>query len=480
MAQSALMTMMTRIMQMPVARVSLNQQGQGNTSLVTSENANADNALDFTAILDALRHQPSVAVTDRSPTAQPPDLLSLEHIESSAALEQLLQQFLSVMPELTGYGTLPEGIMPSNTTLQQQHVPSDHNTVQWQESHIVAISELHTMLLSDNEIPENLETLLHQFIASYTDKHIDTDNLPVTMTPFQPVQSEEVPVTSNEIVNDEYVTPVIESPIPARLTPASSAIASQTQTPLSPFISNIRTALQAQTTTQTQALPQPPRPNTYGALGHSDAPSILPKNIAFSADALSPSIRQNNIEIPLKQIASFTTSQHHGTPDITAQPSSSHTIDSGLQFNAPTTRAAKPAYTSPAQQLSVHIAQSRTDGQGRVTIQLYPVELGKVEIDMHIDLDGNAVMRVIAESRETYELLRADRSTLEKALEDSGLTMDSNDLEFSHRESASEDQEDASLPYQADVQQADKALTDQESTQHSLHWITSTGINIRV
>lgn len=83
------------------------------------------------------------------------------------------------------------------------------------------------------------------------------------------------------------------------------------------------------------------------------------------------------------------------------------------------------------QQVSVQILQARAKGENEVTIRLRPPELGRVEVKMQVDSEQNAVVRIMTETREAYELLRADRAGLERILQESGMQTSDSGLEFS-------------------------------------------------
>lgn len=67
-------------------------------------------------------------------------------------------------------------------------------------------------------------------------------------------------------------------------------------------------------------------------------------------------------------------------------------------------------------------------------IRLDPPELGRIEVRLAIDSDGNVTSRLIADRTDTLDLLRRDASGLDRALQDAGLKTGGNSLQFSLRD----------------------------------------------
>ncbi|MBL8642851.1 MAG: flagellar hook-length control protein FliK, partial [Rhodospirillaceae bacterium] len=105
-----------------------------------------------------------------------------------------------------------------------------------------------------------------------------------------------------------------------------------------------------------------------------------------------------------------------------------------------TAAAERPAPTQGQQiieQIKVNITRAAKAGLDRVTIQLRPHELGRIEIKLEMSAEGKVTANVTADNPATLELLQRESRGLERALQDAGLRADANDLEFNLR---SEDQ----------------------------------------
>ena len=98
-----------------------------------------------------------------------------------------------------------------------------------------------------------------------------------------------------------------------------------------------------------------------------------------------------------------------------------------------TARPQQPLQSSVAEQVSVKITKALQAGQDRITIRLNPAELGRVEVKMELTHDGRTTAIVTADNRDTLEMLRRDSSDLQKALEEGGLQLSNNDMQFNLR-----------------------------------------------
>lgn len=86
------------------------------------------------------------------------------------------------------------------------------------------------------------------------------------------------------------------------------------------------------------------------------------------------------------------------------------------------------------EQVQVSVRQAFKDGVDRVTIQLNPHELGRVEVKMDIVADGMSQISFLVEKQETFDLLQRDARTLERMLQDAGVKADAGSMEFNLRQ----------------------------------------------
>ncbi len=92
------------------------------------------------------------------------------------------------------------------------------------------------------------------------------------------------------------------------------------------------------------------------------------------------------------------------------------------------------------EQVAVQIQRAAQNGLGRLTVDLQPVELGRVEIKMSVDKDKNVTASVVVDRPATLDLLQRDARNLERILQDAGLQTDSGSLSFSLRNSGGDAQ----------------------------------------
>ncbi len=107
----------------------------------------------------------------------------------------------------------------------------------------------------------------------------------------------------------------------------------------------------------------------------------------------------------------------------------------------PAADAAKPRPATPqpagapAEQIALHIRKAAADGSTpqRLSLQLQPHELGRVEVRLDFGEDGAVRALVLCDRRDTLDLLQRDARGLERALANAGLKADSGGLNFSLR-----------------------------------------------
>lgn len=84
--------------------------------------------------------------------------------------------------------------------------------------------------------------------------------------------------------------------------------------------------------------------------------------------------------------------------------------------------------------LGVSIAAKSSEGLHQFDIRLDPVELGRVHVHLTVDDSGQTQANVVVDKQQTLDLLQRDASGLNRALQDAGLNLSNNGLNFSLRE----------------------------------------------
>ena len=85
----------------------------------------------------------------------------------------------------------------------------------------------------------------------------------------------------------------------------------------------------------------------------------------------------------------------------------------------------------PLNAIAVHIASQAGKGLRKFEIRLDPPELGRIDVRLEVARDGAARTHLIVERPETLDMLQRDARALEKALTDSGLQTNRDNLSFS-------------------------------------------------
>jgi hypothetical protein len=87
-------------------------------------------------------------------------------------------------------------------------------------------------------------------------------------------------------------------------------------------------------------------------------------------------------------------------------------------------------------QVTVQITKALKAGADKINIQLKPASLGRVDVQLEMAQDGRVTATIMADSRETLDMLKNGARDLTRALNSAGLQANSQDLNFSLRENA--------------------------------------------
>ena len=90
----------------------------------------------------------------------------------------------------------------------------------------------------------------------------------------------------------------------------------------------------------------------------------------------------------------------------------------------------KPLMQAATNQVFIQLTKAVQNGDNKITIQLRPEELGRVEVKLDITGDGRVKAMIMADKPDTLDLLQRDSRGLERALQESGLKTDNNSLSF--------------------------------------------------
>ena len=94
----------------------------------------------------------------------------------------------------------------------------------------------------------------------------------------------------------------------------------------------------------------------------------------------------------------------------------------------------------PLSGLALEIAASIKSGKSRFEIRLDPADLGRIDVRIDIDRNGQVTSHLTVEKPETLSILRQDAPQLQRALDDAGIKTGSGGLQFSLRDQSSSGQ----------------------------------------
>jgi flagellar hook-length control protein FliK len=90
--------------------------------------------------------------------------------------------------------------------------------------------------------------------------------------------------------------------------------------------------------------------------------------------------------------------------------------------------------------LALEIAASAKNGKSSFEIRLDPAELGRIDVRIDVDRNGQVTSHLTVEKPETLSMLQQDAPQLQQALNDAGLKTGSGGLQFSLRDQSSSGQ----------------------------------------
>ena len=94
----------------------------------------------------------------------------------------------------------------------------------------------------------------------------------------------------------------------------------------------------------------------------------------------------------------------------------------------------------PLSGLALEIAASAKSGKSRFEIQLDPADLGRIDVRIDVDRNGQVTSHLTVEKPETLSMLRQDAPQLQRALDDAGFKTGDGGLQFSLRDQSSSGQ----------------------------------------
>jgi flagellar hook-length control protein FliK len=138
----------------------------------------------------------------------------------------------------------------------------------------------------------------------------------------------------------------------------------------------------------------------------------------------------------------------NGQTTATADPNAqTAVVPQQLATTAPTTTTADKFTVAqasnapvPLSGLAVQIAASVQSGKTRFELRLDPADLGRIDVRIDVDRNGQVTSHLTVEKPETLSMLQQDAPQLQQALSDAGLKTGNGGLQFSLRDQSSSGQ----------------------------------------
>jgi len=138
----------------------------------------------------------------------------------------------------------------------------------------------------------------------------------------------------------------------------------------------------------------------------------------------------------------------------------------------------------PISGLAVAIAARAQAGSNEFEIRLDPPELGRIDVHLNVDSNGQVTSHVTVERADTLQLLQSEQPQIERALEQAGLKTTDNGLQFTLRDQSfagqNSGQNTGGEPRTAQLVVPDADLSPVEATQAYSRFGLGGGVDIRV
>ena len=174
-----------------------------------------------------------------------------------------------------------------------------------------------------------------------------------------------------------------------------------------------------------------------------------------------------------------------GTQAATAMPQAVSSIAQATP-TAAMTATQQTSAPVPVSGLAVEIAASVQSGKTHFEVRLDPADLGRIDVRIDVDRNGQVTSHLTVEKPETLSMLKQDAPQLQQALNDAGLKTGSGGLQFSLRDQSSSGQnngnnnQQSAQPQRLIVSDDDSISSAVVGRSYGRALGTSGGIDIRV
>jgi flagellar hook-length control protein FliK len=175
--------------------------------------------------------------------------------------------------------------------------------------------------------------------------------------------------------------------------------------------------------------------NSQGDNDLADAPKSSGTGIASPAPLPAPAVHAHS---PVTTAAhELSASTETGSPMTGALPPQLPPAPASSALTGSLTVTAASNAPIPLSGLAVEIAASARSGKSHFEIRLDPANLGRIDVRIDVDRDGQITSHLRVEKPETLSMLRQDAPQLQRALNDAGFKSGDGGLQFSLRDQSS-------------------------------------------
>ncbi len=168
------------------------------------------------------------------------------------------------------------------------------------------------------------------------------------------------------------------------------------------------------------------------------APIVLPPQLQSQQAPAPAAAVRSDAAAPIQALESTSGAQNNSQNDAGFDSFGGHAQGSAAtsETKAASQTATDRPQVTPQQivdQIKVVITRAAKAGMDKVTIQLKPLELGRIDVKLEMSDDHKVRVTVTADNKDTLALLQSDSHTLERTLNEAGLRTDSANLHFNLR-----------------------------------------------
>ena len=174
-------------------------------------------------------------------------------------------------------------------------------------------------------------------------------------------------------------------------------------------------------------------------------PEIANNALGDAAKTPGPSLQSSSAPSSHGKSSILATAQA-SAPAVDASAQAATALPQQVSSVASTTQAGPGSVTQatgapvPVSGLAVEIAAFVQSGKTRFEVRLDPADLGRIDVRIDVDRNGQVTSHLTVEKPETLSMLRQDAPQLQQALSDAGLKTNSSGLQFSLRDQSSSGQ----------------------------------------